>query len=69
MEVRALGMEHLSPKRVREGALVVATSLGTLEDMIRKSPHSGISLHGGPFPSDRNLVCGGGASYAWDFDR
>jgi len=29
--------------------------------MLGKSPDTGISLHGGPFPSEGNLVCGGGA--------
>jgi hypothetical protein len=32
-----------------------------------KSPDAGISLHGGPFPSERNLLCGEG-SYTGDFD-
>jgi len=27
--------------------------------MLRKSPDTGISLHGVPFPSEGNLVCGG----------
>jgi len=44
-------------------------SLGTLEDMLRKSPDKGISLHGGPFPAEGNLVCGGRVSYTGDFDR
>jgi len=29
--------------------------------MLRKSPDTGISLCRGPFPSEGNLVCGGGA--------
>ena len=41
------------------GDLRGAPSLGTLEDMLRKSLDVGISLHGGPFPSEGNLVCGG----------
>ena len=45
-----------------------APSLGTLEDKLGKSPDTGISLHGGPFPPKGNLVCGGG-SYTGDFDR
>jgi hypothetical protein len=45
-----------------------APSLGTKEDMLRKSPDTGISLYGGPFPVKGNLVCGGG-SYIGDFDR
>jgi len=46
-----------------------ATSLWTLEDMLRKSPDAGISLHGVPFPSEGILVFGGEASYTGDFDR
>ena len=38
-----------------------APSLETLEDTLRKSPDTGISLHGGPFPSEGNLISGGGA--------
>ena len=38
-------------------------SLGTLEDMLRKPPDKGISLHEGPFPSEGNLLCGGGLIY------
>ena len=53
-------------RRLREGG--GAPSLGTLEDMLRKSPDTGISLHRSPLPSERNLVCGGG-SYTGDFDR
>ena len=37
-----------------------APSLGTLEDMLGKSLNAGISPRGGPFLSERNLVCGGG---------
>jgi hypothetical protein len=37
-----------------------APSLGTLEDMLRKSLDMGICLHGGPFSSEENLVCVGG---------
>jgi hypothetical protein len=42
--------------------------VGTLEDMLRKSPDMGISLCGGLFPVEGNLVCGWG-SYTGDFDR
>ena len=38
-----------------------ASSLGTLVDTLRKSPDMGISLHRGPFVSEGNMVCGGGA--------
>jgi len=31
--------------------------LGTLEDMLRKSPDAGISLHGVPRLAEGNLVC------------
>ena len=55
----ALGMEQLSLKRLSVGGLRGAPSLGTLEDMLRKSPDTGISLHEDPFPSEGNLVCGG----------
>jgi hypothetical protein len=49
-------------KRLRGGGLGGgAPSLGTLEDMLRKSPDTGISLHGGPFSAEGNLVCGAGA--------
>ena len=51
-----------------KGASGGAPSLGTLKYMLRKSPDTGISLHGGPFPSKGNLV-GGGGSYAREFDR
>jgi hypothetical protein len=56
----ALGMERLSLKRLHGGALGGAPSLETLEDMLRKSPDTGISLHGGPFQPMGNLVGGGG---------
>ena len=44
-----------------EGASGRAPSVGTLEDILRKSPVTGIFLNGGPFPSEENLVCGGEA--------
>ena len=44
-----------------EGALGGASSLWTLEDTLRKSPDTGISLHGVPFSSEGILVRGGGA--------
>ena len=43
-----------------EGALEAAP---LLEDMLRKSPVAGISLHGGPFPPEGNLVYGGRVVY------
>jgi len=42
-------------------------SLGPLEDMLRKAPDMGISLHGGPFSAENNLESGGG-SYTGDFE-
>jgi hypothetical protein len=51
-----------------EGASGGAPSLGTLEDMLGKSPDGGISLHGGLLPSDGNLLLGGGLCTG-DFDR
>jgi len=65
----ALGVVHLSLKRLHGGGLGGAPPLVTLEDTLRKSPDTGISLHGGPFLSKGNLVCGGGGSYTGDFDR
>ena len=65
----ALGIVFLSLKRLRGGGSGgEASSLGTLEDMLRKSPDMGISVHGGPFPAERNLESGGG-SYTGDFER
>ena len=51
-----------APWRGPEGG---APSLGTLEDMLRKSPDTGISLHGGPFPSEGNLAFGGGGGLVY----
>jgi len=45
-----------------------APSLGTLEDMLRKAPDTGISLSRGPFTTEGNLVYGG-VSYTGDFER
>jgi hypothetical protein len=42
---------------------VRAPLLGTLEDMLRKAPHTGISLHRGPFMSEENLESGEGLVY------
>jgi len=42
------------------GSLGSAPLLGTLEDMLRKAPDTGISLHRGPFMSKENLESGGG---------
>jgi len=43
------------------GLLMRAPLLGTLEDMLRKAPDTGFSLHRGPFTSKGNLESGEGA--------
>ena len=45
------------------GPLGRAALLGILEDMLRKTPDTGTSLHWGPFPSLGNLESGGGLVY------
>ena len=60
VEGGSVNEESLSEEATWKGPLGGASSLGTLEDMLRKSPDMGISLHGGPFPFEGNLVCGGG---------
>jgi len=58
----ALRVECLSLKRLHGGGLRRgAPSLETLEDMLRKAPNMGISLHRGPFTTEGNLESGGGA--------
>jgi len=42
------------------GPLGRAPLLGTLEDMLRKAPDTGISLHRGPLMSEGNLESGEG---------
>ena len=37
-----------------------APSLGTLEDILRKAPHTSISLHRGPLTTEENLESGKG---------
>jgi hypothetical protein len=61
MDEGALGMGHLSLKRHCGEGLGGAPSLGTLENVLRKSPDTGISLHSGPFTSEGNLVWWGRA--------
>ena len=46
-----------------------APSLGTMEHMVRKSPDTDISLHGGPFPSEGTWYVVGGGSCTGNFDR
>ena len=41
---------------------------GALEDMLRKAPDTGISLHRGPFMSKGNLESGEGGSCTGDFE-
>ena len=60
----AVGMEFLSLKGLRGGGLRGrggAPSQGTLEDTLRKSPDTGISLCRSPFVTEGNLVSGGEA--------
>jgi hypothetical protein len=57
----------LSEEAQCRGPLGRAPVLGTLEDMLRKAPDMGISLHRGPFMSEGNLESGGGA-YTGDFE-
>jgi len=45
------------------GPLVRDPLLGTMEDMLRKAPDTGISLHRGPFMSEGNLESGGRLVY------
>ena len=42
------------------GPLGRSPVLGTLEDMLRKAPDTGISLHRGPFTFEENFEMGGG---------
>ena len=57
-------MELLSLKSLRvRGPQSGAPSLGTLEDMLRKTPNKGISLHRGPFPAEGNMESGRGLVY------
>jgi hypothetical protein len=58
----ALGMECLCLKRLHGGGLG-GRELGTLEDMLRKAPDTGISLQGGSFPAEENLKSGGELIY------
>jgi hypothetical protein len=49
------------------GGLGGASSLGTLEDMLRKSLDAGIPPCGGPFVAGKPVMRGG--SYTEDLDR
>jgi len=53
----------LSEEARCRGPLGRAPLLWTLEDMLRKAPDTGISLHRDPFMSEGNLVSGGGPLY------
>ena len=44
-----------------EGASGWSSFTGDPGRYVKKSPDTGISLHGSPFPSEGNLVCGAGA--------
>jgi len=50
-----------APCRVPSGG--GASLLGTLEDMLRKSPDTGVSFYRGPFITEGNLVSGGRLVY------
>ena len=58
-------------KRLRGGGLgeVEAPTLGTLEDMLRKSSDAGISLHRGHFLTEEALAYGGWMSYLGEPER
>jgi hypothetical protein len=53
----------LSEEAQYGGPVGMAPLLGILEDMLRKAPDMGISLHMGPFMSEGNLESGGLALY------
>jgi hypothetical protein len=55
MDEASLSLKRLCGVGLGEGA----PSLGTVEDMLRKSPDMGISPPGGPFSAEVNLVYGG----------
>ena len=61
----ALGMDCLSLKRLSREDLEGrgAPLLGTLEEMLRKAPETGISLHRGPFTTEGNLESETGLIY------
>jgi hypothetical protein len=46
-----------------------ASSLGTLEDMVGKSPNTDISLYRGPVITEGKVVAGEGGSYTSDFEK
>ena len=56
----AMGMELLSLNRLRGGDLRGAPSLGILEDIFRKTPDTGFSLHGAPLEPRGTWYLGGG---------
>jgi len=57
----------LSEEAQCRGSLGRAPLLGTLENMLRKAPDTGISLHTSPFMSKGNLESGGWGTYTMDF--
>jgi hypothetical protein len=61
-EVGSVDEASLSEEASWRGPRGGAPLLGTLEDMLRKSPDTDISLHGGPCPP-RGTWCGGGLVY------
>jgi len=61
MDEGALGTERLSLKRLSgQGLEGGGPLLGALEDMLRKAPDTGISLHRGRFTAEGNLESGRG---------
>jgi hypothetical protein len=59
----------LSEEAHFRGPLGRAPLLGTLEDVLRNAPDTGICLHSDPFTSKRNLESKGGeGSYTEDFE-
>jgi len=53
----------LSEEAHCRGPLGRAPLVGTLEEILRKTPDTGISLHRGPFTSEGNLESREGALY------
>ena len=53
----------LSEEAQYRGPLGMGPLLGTLEDILRKAPDTGISLDRGPFTSEGNLKSGRGLLY------
>ena len=65
-----LGMERHSLKKVRGGGLRGwgVPSLGTVENLLKMAPDTGISFHSGLFTTEGNLESGKGLIHR-DFER